>query len=179
MILLTKQQALPRRHPERSCSVVLYFTKGGEIEGEQNGLCFPDFIFSGPAFHTVWGWPLEVSRISVGRGWGTAGLMETESICEGAYIGELGQLAKRLASYCSMGTSIPRGFPGGAIGKESACNAGDSRDMGSIPGSGSSLGGGNKWQPLQYSCLEKNLTDRGAWWTTTRGVAKSQTRLSS
>ena len=28
--------------------------------------------------------------------------------------------------------------------------------------------------PLQYSCLE-NPTDRGAWWATVHGVAKSQT----
>ena len=76
-------------------------------------------------------------------GGGTAGLMETESICEGAYIGELRQLAKRLASYCSMGASIPIGFPGGASGKEPTCSAGDSRDVGSIPESGRSLGGGN------------------------------------
>ena len=27
-----------------------------------------------------------------------------------------------------------RGFPGGSVSKESACNAGDSRNMGSIPG---------------------------------------------
>ena len=31
--------------------------------------------------------------------------------------------------------------------------------------------------PLQYSCLE-NPMDRGAWWATVHGVAKSQTRLS-
>ena len=42
--------------------------------------------------------------------------------------------------------------------KESACNAGD---LGSIPGSGRSPGGGNGNQ-LQYSCLE-NPMDRGAW----------------
>ena len=41
------------------------------------------------------------------------------------------------------------GFPGGSDGKESACNAGD---LGSIPGSGRSLGGGNGYQ-LQHSCL--------------------------
>ena len=28
--------------------------------------------------------------------------------------------------------------------------------------------------PLQYSCL-KNPKDRGAWWATVHGVAKSQT----
>ena len=37
------------------------------------------------------------------------------------------------------------------------------RDSGSIPGLGSSFGGGHG-NPLQYSCLEKP-TDRGAWWT--------------
>ena len=35
-------------------------------------------------------------------------------------------------------------------------------------------GNGN---PLQYSCLE-NPMDRGAWWATVHGVAKSRTRLS-
>ena len=44
--------------------------------------------------------------------------------------------------------------------------------LGSIPGLGRSPGGGN-CNPLQYSCLE-NPMDRGAWWTTVHGVAKSQ-----
>jgi len=42
------------------------------------------------------------------------------------------------------------GFPGGSDVKESTCNAGD---LGSIPGSGKSPGGG-LGNPLQYSCLE-------------------------
>ena len=46
--------------------------------------------------------------------------------------------------------------------------------MGSIPGSGRSPGKGND-NPLQYSGLE-NPMDRGAWWATFHGVAKSQTR---
>jgi len=50
------------------------------------------------------------------------------------------------------------GFLNGSVGKELACNAGD---VGLIPGSGRSLGGGNG-NPLQYSCLE-NPVDRGAW----------------
>ena len=62
------------------------------------------------------------------------------------------------------------GFPGGSVGKESACIAGD---LGSIPGSGRSLGEGNG-KPLQYSCLE-NPMDREAWWATVHGVAKSWT----
>ena len=62
-------------------------------------------------------------------------------------------------------------FPGGSEGKESTCNAGDS---GSIPGLGRSAGEGNG-NPFQYSCLE-NPMDRGAWWATVHGVAKSRTQ---
>ena len=47
------------------------------------------------------------------------------------------------------------------------------RDLGSIPGSRRSPGGGNG-NPLQYSCLE-NPMDRGAWWATVHGVAKMGT----
>ena len=54
--------------------------------------------------------------------------------------------------------------------KESTCNA---RDLGFIPGLGRSPREGNGY-PLQYSCLEKSM-DRGAWWVTVPGVAKSQT----
>ena len=64
------------------------------------------------------------------------------------------------------------GFPGSSDGKESACNVGD---LGSIPESGRSPGEGHG-NPLQYSGLE-NSTDRGAWWATVHGVAKSWTRL--
>ena len=46
------------------------------------------------------------------------------------------------------------------IDKDSSCNAGDARDMGSILGSGRSPGGGHD-NPPQYSCL-KNPMDRGA-----------------
>ena len=56
--------------------------------------------------------------------------------------------------------------------KASACNEGD---LGSVPGSGRSPGGGNG-NLLQDSCLE-NPQDRGAWQATVHGVAKSQTRL--
>ena len=64
-------------------------------------------------------------------------------------------------------------FPGGSDGKESA---GSVVDPGWIPGSESSPGEGNG-NPLQYSCLENSM-DRGTWWATVRGVAKSRTRLS-
>ena len=58
--------------------------------------------------------------------------------------------------------------------KNPSTNAGDVRDMGSIPGSGRSPGGhGN---PLQCSYLE-NPMDRGTWQATAHRVAMSQTRL--
>ena len=41
-----------------------------------------------------------------------------------------------------------------------------------------SCSGEGNGNPLQYSCLE-NPMDRGAWWATVHGVAKSRTRLSN
>ena len=57
-----------------------------------------------------------------------------------------------------------RGFPDGAVVKNLPANAGDAREVGSIPGLGRSPGEGNG-NPLQYPCLE-NPTDREAWWAT-------------
>ena len=59
-----------------------------------------------------------------------------------------------------------RGFPGGSVGKESACNA---RDPSSIPGLERSAGKGIGY-PVQYSCaslvaqLRKNLLARQEAW---------------
>ena len=66
------------------------------------------------------------------------------------------------------------GFPGGSSSKEFAGNA---EDTYLIPGSGSYPREGNS-NPLQYSCLG-NPMDRGAWWATVHGVAKSQTWLNN
>ena len=57
--------------------------------------------------------------------------------------------------------------------KNPPASAGDTRDTGSIPGSGRSPERGNG-NPLQYSCLE-NPMDRGAWWATVHAVAESGT----
>ena len=57
-------------------------------------------------------------------------------------------------------------------GKESSCNAAAAGHMGLIPELGRSPRGGHG-NSLQYSCLE-NPMDRGAWWATVHGVAKSQ-----
>ena len=40
--------------------------------------------------------------------------------------------------------------------KNPPANAGDTRDVGSIPGQGRSPGGGNS-NPLQYSCMENSM----------------------
>ena len=53
------------------------------------------------------------------------------------------------------------GFSGGSEINNPPANAGDTRDMGSIPGLGRFPGEGND-SPLQYSCLD-NPVDRGVW----------------
>ena len=76
------------------------------------------------------------------------------------------------------------GFPGGSTGKikkkkkntkKLPVNAGDIRDMVSIPELGRSPAGGHG-SPFQYSCLE-NLMDRGVWQATVHRVTRSRTRL--
>ena len=59
--------------------------------------------------------------------------------------------------------------------KNPPVNAGDVGDLGSILGLGRFPGGNGN--PLQYACLENSM-DRGVWWATVHGVARSQTRLS-
>ena len=54
--------------------------------------------------------------------------------------------------------------------KDPPANAGDIRDLGSIPELGRSPGEGNG-SPLQDPCLEYPM-DRGAWWATVHGVTK-------
>ena len=88
------------------------------------------------------------------------GAQSVFSVCEAPFSWEVWSWIKKLT-------------PDGSAGKESACNAGDEEDMGSVPKSGRSPGIGNSYS-LQYSCLE-NSRDRGAWWVTVHGDAKSQT----
>ena len=66
---------------------------------------------------------------------------------------------------------LPSHFPSGSDSKTSAYN------VGSIPGSGRSPGGGHGNQ-LQYSWLENSM-DREDWQATVHGVAKNQTRLTN
>ena len=61
-------------------------------------------------------------------------------------------------------------FSGGASGKRLAANAGDTRDLGLIPGLGRfpEIGNGNS---LQYSYLEISV-DRAASWATVPGAQR-------
>jgi len=61
------------------------------------------------------------------------------------------------------------------VKKNLPANAGDIRDVGSIPVSGRCPGRG-RGNPLQYYCLE-NPMDRGAWWAIVHRVVKSHTQL--
>ena len=68
---------------------------------------------------------------------------------------------------------VRAGFPAGAAVKSPPANSGATGDVGSISGSGRSLGERNG-NPLQYSCLEnpheqRNLVD----YSPIHGVAKS------
>ena len=72
----------------------------------------------------------------------------------------------------ALSRGILRAFPGGSVGKESACNA---RDSSLIPGLGRSPGEGNG-NLLQHSCLG-NLMDKEAWQTTVHGVARVRHNL--
>ena len=67
------------------------------------------------------------------------------------------------------------GLPRWLSGKESPASGRDTGDIGLIPGSGRSPGGGNG-NPLQYSCLG-NPMDRGVWQVKSMGSQKSQTWL--
>ena len=67
-------------------------------------------------------------------------------------------------------------LPGGASGKESTCQRGDTgkaREVSLIPGLGRLPRGGNG-NPLQYSCLENSM-GRGAWQATVHVAVKSRT----
>ena len=71
-------------------------------------------------------------------------------------------------TYCVLG----EGFPSGSVVKTLPDDAGD---VGSIPGLGTSPGGGDG-HPLQYSCLENSM-NKGASWATVHGVPKKWIQL--
>ena len=100
--------------------------------------------------------------------------------------GLIGKMSVSPASFSTLGGTVIAGLlqswfgayvipwclPWWLNSKESACNAGD---PGSIPELERCPGVWNG-NLLQYSCLENSI-DRGAWWATVHGIAKSRTRL--
>ena len=76
-------------------------------------------------------------------------------------------------AYCTVNYWLPRWLNG----KESTCSAEAVGNLGLIPGSGRSPGGGNG-NLVQYSCWD-NPMDRGTWQSTLHGVTKNQTQLST
>ena len=79
--------------------------------------------------------------------------------------------------YCLLNSKFYYASQVALVEKDPPANAGDAKVVGSIPGWGRSPGEGNG-NLLQYSCLENSM-NRGAWWTTIHGVAKSQAQLSN
>ena len=77
--------------------------------------------------------------------------------------------------HCIAGSDNWRASQVAPVVKNPPANAGNIREIGSIPGSGRSPRGG-PGNPLQYSCLE-NPRDRGTWQATVPRVTQSQTRL--
>ena len=79
------------------------------------------------------------------------------------------------------GSQVPRAlkarlkvFPHGSVVKNLPAKAGDTGDVGLIPGLGRSPGGGNG-NPLQYSCLENSMNRGARWATVHRGSNKLDT----
>ena len=62
------------------------------------------------------------------------------------------------------------GFSGGSVVKNLPANAGDTGEVGSIPGSGRSSGEGNG--NLLWNSLLGNTMNRRAWWATIHGGHK-------
>ena len=79
---------------------------------------------------------------------------------DGSFSGYLSKRTEEQACKCISHSliALSSGFPGGSDGKMSACKVGN---LGSVPGSERSPGGGNG-NPLQYSRLENSM-DGGAW----------------
>ena len=99
-------------------------------------------------------------------------LLALESLVMAIHHFKMKTKASLMVQWLSICLTMQEGFPGGASGQESACNA---ADVGSTPGSGRSL---EKAMATQSSLLAWRIPmDRGAWWATVYRTAKSQTRL--
>ena len=68
------------------------------------------------------------------------------------------------------------GLPGGASGKETACQCRRCKQQGFDPWVRKIPWRGGNGNPFQYTCLQNSM-DRGAWQAIVHRVAKSQKRL--
>ena len=120
--------------------------------------------------------------------WGTAIMKKISSLefCKEqfSYISEMSQhhrqiwkqLDQIVLTYLSVTIAFCRGFPVAQLVKNLPAKAGDTKDIGLIPGLGWSPGERND-HLFQYSCLENSM-DRGVWQATATGVTMYQTWLS-
>ena len=78
---------------------------------------------------------------------------------------------RRLTIVINLGSISIQLLPDGSAGKESACSAGDTRDTGSIPGSGRSPVKG-KWQPTPVFLLGKPYGQRNLSGLQSKGLQR-------
>ena len=120
----------------------------GRSPRERNGNPLPVFSPGNPIDRGTWWTTLHrVSRIQTRLSWVTKHCLcsITKSVGQEVFIVFLARLGASQV--------VP-------VVKNLLANAGDLRDMGSIPGLGRSLGGGHS-NPLQYSCLENVMARLG------------------
>ena len=114
--------------------------------------------------HNQW-----MAKLGWGSGLGTLNL----SLCSTYCLLPTELLGLRLGLACSE--ALWWASQVAPVVKNLPANAADAREMGLIPGSGRSLGGGHD-NPLQYLCMEYPM-DRGDWRATVHRPTKSWTQL--
>ena len=100
-----------------------------------------------------------------------------DELCSGGSYVLLATSSKRMYQRPTLNqASLNRntGFPGGSVVKNPPAMQKIQETW--VRSVGQEDPGRRAWNPLQYSCLENSM-DRGAWWATVHGVAKSRTRL--
>ena len=109
-----------------------------------------------------------ISPVALGEGNGTHSSIVAWRIPWTEEPGRQQSMGDRKESDTTEGLTLPQVA---LVVKNLSAGAGDIRNVGSIPGSGISPGGGHG-NSLQYPC-QKNPMDRGAWYSTVHRVAES------